>query len=59
MRCRKQAIDEQAQTANYEETLRLINLSRKLRGGLPASGVEGLPETGRPLDPEPGLGGNV
>jgi hypothetical protein len=30
----------------------------KLRGGPPASGVEGHPETGCPLDPGPGLGGN-
>ena len=37
----------------------LQKLCCKLRSGLPASGVEGLPETGRPLDPEPGLGGNV
>jgi hypothetical protein len=34
-------------------------LGLKLRSGLPDSGVEGHPETGRPLDPEPGLGGNV
>jgi hypothetical protein len=29
----------------------------KIRSGQPAPGVEGLPEIGRPLDPEPGLGG--
>ena len=29
---------------------------QKLRSGLPASGVEGLPEIGCPLDPGPGLG---
>jgi hypothetical protein len=29
----------------------------KLRSGPPESGVEGLPETGCPLDPGPGLGG--
>jgi hypothetical protein len=33
--------------------------AQKLRGGPPASGVEGLPETGCPLDPGPGLGGNL
>ena len=32
-------------------------VAQKLRSGPPASGVEGLPETGRPLDPGPGLGG--
>jgi hypothetical protein len=32
-------------------------LPQKLRSGLPKTGVEGVPETGRPLDPEPGLGG--
>ena len=31
---------------------------QKVRGGPPASGVEGYPETGCPLDPGPGLGGN-
>lgn len=30
---------------------------KKLEAGQPASGVEGLPGTGCPLDPEPGLGG--
>jgi hypothetical protein len=30
---------------------------KKLEAGQPESGVEGFPETGRPLDPEPGLGG--
>ena len=31
--------------------------ARKLRGGQPITGVERHPETDRPLDPEPGLGG--
>ena len=31
----------------------------KLRSGQPASGVEGHPGTGHPLDPEPGLGGTL
>lgn len=31
--------------------------SRKLRSGRQEVGVESLPKTGRPLDPEPGLGG--
>jgi hypothetical protein len=34
-------------------------LPQKLRGEPPASGVEGLPETGCPLDPGPGLGGDL
>jgi hypothetical protein len=33
------------------------NCPKKEEAGRPASGVEGLPETGCPLDPEPGLGG--
>jgi hypothetical protein len=44
-------IDEQLSEGTIE------NFDQKLRGGLPALGVEGFPKTGRPLDPEPGLGG--
>jgi hypothetical protein len=36
-----------------------IKNSPKRRSGPPVSGVEGLPETGCPLDPGPGLGGTV
>jgi hypothetical protein len=32
-------------------------MAQKLRGGQPTEGVEGLPGTGCPLDPGPGLGG--
>ena len=33
--------------------------TQKLRGGHSVSGVEGYPDTGCPLDPDPGLGGMV
>jgi hypothetical protein len=36
---------------------RCENSDWKLRSGQPVSGVERLPGTGRPLDPDPGLGG--
>ena len=39
------------------EGQRCENFGGKLRSGPPASGVERLPVTGGPLDPEPGLGG--
>jgi hypothetical protein len=37
--------------------LRDEKVPKKLEAGQPVLGVEGLPETGCPLDPEAGLGG--
>jgi hypothetical protein len=38
-------------------TTKIEKIPKKVRSGLPAPGVEEIPEAGCPLDPEPGLGG--